>query len=89
MPRESPFAFRPERFVGVTRGTYTWLPFGGGCRRCLGASFALQELKIVLRAVVERLDLAPVGDQEKMAPTVHHVQPQSRLRGASRNARRG
>jgi hypothetical protein len=60
-----PFAFRPERFVGVTPGTYTWLPFGGGRRRCLGASFALQEMKIVLRAVVERFDLAPVGDPEK------------------------
>jgi cytochrome P450 len=67
MLRESPSAFRPERFVGVTRGTYTWLLFGGGCRRCLGASFALQEMKIVLRAVVERFALAPVGDQEKAA----------------------
>lgn len=32
-----PFAFRPERFLGVKPGTYTWLPFGGGTRRCLGA----------------------------------------------------
>jgi len=62
-----PFVFRPERFVGVTRGTYTWLPFGGGGgRRCpADASIALQEMKIVLRAVVDRLDLAPVGDPEK------------------------
>jgi cytochrome P450 len=49
-----PFAFTPERFVGVSPGTYTWLPFGGGRRRCLGASFALQEMKIVLRVVLSR-----------------------------------
>jgi hypothetical protein len=55
-----PFAFKPERFVGVSPGTYTWLPFGGGRRRCLGASFALQEMKIVLRAVLSRFEVAPV-----------------------------
>ena len=54
-----PFAFRPERFLGVSPGTYTWIPFGGGRRRCLGASFALQEMKIVLREVVSRFELAP------------------------------
>ncbi len=36
-----PYAFRPERFLGTSPGTYTWIPFGGGRRRCLGASFAL------------------------------------------------
>jgi hypothetical protein len=54
-----PFAFKPERFVGTSPGTYTWLPFGGGRRRCLGASFALQEMKIVLREVVSRYEVAP------------------------------
>ncbi|MDQ6605646.1 MAG: cytochrome P450 [Actinomycetota bacterium] len=43
-----PFAFRPERFLGKSPGTYTWIPFGGGRRRCLGASFAMQEMKIVI-----------------------------------------
>jgi cytochrome P450 len=57
-----PYAFRPERFLGKTPGTYTWLPFGGGRRRCLGASFALQEMKIVIRAVVERYELRPATD---------------------------
>jgi cytochrome P450 len=53
-----PHAFRPERFLERPAGTYTWIPFGGGVRRCLGASFALLEMKLVLRAVaagVERL----------------------------------
>ena len=56
-----PFAFRPERFLEQPAGTYTWIPFGGGVRRCLGASFALFEMKAVLRAVaaaVERLEPA-------------------------------
>jgi cytochrome P450 len=56
-----PYAFRPERFVGNAPGTYTWIPFGGGRRRCLGASFALQEMKIVIRAVSERFELEPAS----------------------------
>ncbi len=56
-----PYRFRPERFVGNPPGTYTWLPFGGGRRRCLGASFALQEMKIVLRSAFSRLEVAPVS----------------------------
>ena len=43
--------------------TYTWIPFGGGTRRCLGASFALMEMRIVLRRVLERCALRP-GDPE-------------------------
>jgi cytochrome P450 len=56
-----PYAFRPERFLGRQPGTYTWLPFGGGRRRCLGASFAMLEMKIVVRAVLERCELEPAG----------------------------
>jgi cytochrome P450 len=52
-----PFAFRPERFYGVKPGTYTWLPFGGGTRRCLGAALAMAEQHIVLRTVAQRVDL--------------------------------
>jgi len=49
-----PYAFRPERFLDETPGTYTWIPFGGGRRRCLGASFAMLEMKIVLPAVLSQ-----------------------------------
>jgi cytochrome P450 family 135 len=52
-----PRAFRPDRFLERPPGTYTWIPFGGGVRRCLGASFAQFEMKVVLRALVSRLDL--------------------------------
>ena len=58
-----PYAFRPERFLGKSPGTYTWIPFGGGRRRCLGASFALQEMRIVLREVLTRHELAPASEQ--------------------------
>ena len=54
-----PHAFRPERFLGVKPGTYTWIPFGGGVRRCLGAAFALFEMQTVLGAVAERTRLRP------------------------------
>ena len=52
-----PYAFRPERFLDEPPGTYTWIPFGGGRRRCLGASFAQLEMKIVLRAVLAQHDV--------------------------------
>jgi cytochrome P450 len=54
-----PFAFRPERFIGRKPGTYTWIPFGGGIRRCLGASLAMAEQRVVLRAIARRTDLYP------------------------------
>lgn len=58
----SPEEFRPERFLGDDApDTYSWLPFGGGTRRCLGASFALFEMRAVLRRVLERCELEPAG----------------------------
>jgi cytochrome P450 len=52
-----PFTFRPERFVDRKPGTYTWIPFGGGIRRCLGATLAMAEQRVVLRAIARRTDL--------------------------------
>ncbi len=55
-----PRRFRPERFLGAdVPDTYTWLPFGGGTRRCLGASFALTEMRVVLDRILERTRLVP------------------------------
>ncbi len=54
----SPSRFTPERFLGADApDTYTWLPFGGGTRRCLGASFALMEMRVILARVLERAQL--------------------------------
>lgn len=52
-----PFSFRPERWVDRKPKTYEWIPFGGGTRRCLGAALAMAEMRVVLRAMAERLDL--------------------------------
>jgi cytochrome P450 len=53
-----PDRFNPDRMLGATMSPTTWLPFGGGNRRCLGATFALVEMKVVLREVLRRVDLA-------------------------------
>jgi cytochrome P450 len=55
-----PLAFRPERFLGVKPGTYTWIPFGGGVRRCLGAAFAQFEMESVLAAIATQATLRPI-----------------------------
>ncbi|MFG1915821.1 cytochrome P450 [Micromonospora sp. NPDC048898] len=61
-----PDAFKPERFVGVKPGTYTWIPFGGGRIRCLGASIALIEMKVVFREVLrQHLLVRPEPGPEK------------------------
>lgn len=49
-----PESFQPERFVHKSPGTYTWIPFGGGIRRCLGAAFAQFEMSVVLGELVKR-----------------------------------
>ena len=85
-----PYAFRPERFLDEQPGTYTWIPFGGGRRRCLGASFAQLEMKIVLREVLARNELAPaVAGGRGSAPPEHHAEPEGgQPRGAPRAPRR-
>jgi cytochrome P450 len=59
--------FLPERFVGKVPGTYTWIPFGGGVRRCLAASYAEMEMKRVLRIVLETTELRAVEDSGERA----------------------
>lgn len=58
-------SFIPERFVGTQPGTYTWIPFGGGTRRCLAASYAELEMKRVLRTVFSEVDLRPVDNRSE------------------------
>jgi len=53
---ERPREFRPERFLGEAPETFSWIPFGGGIRRCIGASFALQEMKLILGTVLAELE---------------------------------
>lgn len=55
----NPERFEPERFLDESPGTYTWIPFGGGVRRCIGGSFAQFEMEIVLSELVKRRRLRP------------------------------
>lgn len=64
---DQPHRFLPERFVGKQPGTYTWIPFGGGVRRCLAASYAEMEMKRVLRVVLETTDLRAVENSGERA----------------------
>ncbi len=56
-----PLAFRPERFLDTRAGTYTWIPFGGGPRRCIGAAFSLTEARIVLKTILRHARLEPTN----------------------------
>jgi cytochrome P450 family 135 len=76
---EAPEEFRPERFVGSQPETFSWIPFGGGIRRCIGASFATLEMKLMLRAILKEVQ-----------PSLPPERPrwQRRARGGERIRRR-
>ncbi|HYH89712.1 MAG TPA: cytochrome P450 [Solirubrobacteraceae bacterium] len=57
-----PYAFRPERFLDGSPGKFSWIPFGGGVRRCLGASFAQLEMRIALRAILAAVEVTNALD---------------------------
>jgi len=61
-----PYELQPERFLERQPGTYTWLPFGGGRRRCLGASFAQLEMKVVLGSALARFDVRPASARREV-----------------------
>jgi cytochrome P450 len=65
-----PWRFRPDRFIGHNPPTNTWIPFGGGVRRCIGAGFSLMEGVAVLREVFAAYDVSAVGDDE---PRVRNI----------------
>jgi cytochrome P450 len=75
-----PFAFKPERWIGRKPGTYEWIPFGGGIRRCLGASLAMAEQRVVLEAMVRRLDIE--ADQPEPEHALHRNVTMIPSRGA-------
>lgn len=67
-----PIAFRPDRFVGKRPDQSVWLPFGGGSRRCLGSSFALTEMRVVLSEILQRVELATTTRRSERV-RVRHV----------------
>ena len=75
---ERPEEFRPERFLEehgnrVGPAANTWIPFGGGVRRCIGAGFSLMEGVVVLREVLAAYDVAAVGDDEPQVRNITSV----------------
>jgi cytochrome P450 family 135 len=60
-----PFAFRPERFLDTRAGVFTWIPFGGGARRCIGANMALIEARVVLRTMLRHAELLPTRERSE------------------------
>jgi cytochrome P450 family 135 len=68
-----PERFDPERFLGQTPPTNTWIPFGGGVRRCIGAGFALMEGVEVLREVFRAVDVLPAGEDEPQVRNITSV----------------
>jgi cytochrome P450 len=67
-----PHAFRPERFLGEQPDGYSFVPFGGGAHRCVGATLAMLEMKIVLREILARFDVKPAS-AEKARPVPRAV----------------
>jgi len=62
-----PLRFRPERFLERPAGTYTWIPFGGGVRRCLAASYAQLLMKVVIASVIGEVDLEVMDPRSERA----------------------
>jgi cytochrome P450 len=67
-----PDEFRPERFLEGAPESYAWIPFGGGVRRCIGASFAQFEMRIIIRAILERAQLR-AADPAPERPRVRNI----------------
>ena len=66
-----PDRFDPERMVGATLSPTRWLPFGGGNRRCLGATFAMVEMRVVLREVLRRVELCTTNAADERQRVKH------------------
>jgi cytochrome P450 len=68
---DDPHSFRPERFLDCAPDTFSWIPFGGGIRRCIGASFAQLEMKLMLRTMLS--ELAPRAADQRAGLRGGHV----------------
>jgi cytochrome P450 family 138 len=70
-----PERFDPYRFLGTRPAAPTWLPFGGGARRCIGADFAIAEMDIVLRTVLRnfRIQTDAAADEKSYFRGVAHI----------------
>jgi len=74
-----PTRFRPERFLDLKPAAWEWLPFGGGLRKCVGASFALYEMKMVLAATLPRVDMRLASDRVRYVRRSVTITPEGGL----------
>lgn len=80
---DHPQEFRPERMIGTNLSPTTWLPFGGGNRRCLGANLALAEMRIVLGEVLRRVELRTTtarGEKTRVSGVIQQPHRGARIR---------
>ncbi len=78
---ERPEEFLPERFMGQSPPAYSWIPFGGGVRRCLGSGFALAEMRAVMQTVLTRVTLRPARERpEKIVRRAFTISPRDGAR---------
>lgn len=88
---DDPEQFRPERMIGATLSPTTWLPFGGGNRRCLGANLALAEMRVVLGEVLRRVELGTTksrGESQRVRGVIQQPSRGARIRVLSRRTTR-
>src|SRR5207244_2632783 len=67
-----PLRFLPERWLDGKAAPFTWIPFGGGIRRCVGAAFAGLEMRVVLQRILSRVDLRAL-DKRPERPRLNNV----------------
>ncbi len=78
-----PERFDPDRMVGATLSPTTWLPFGGGNRRCLGATFAMVEMRVVLREILRRVELSTTTTSGERPKLKHVIMVPHRARASA------
>jgi cytochrome P450 len=74
-----PERFRPERFLDFKPAAWEWLPFGGGIRRCVGAAFAMYEMKMVLAAMLPRVEMRLAVDRVRHVRRTVTITPEGGL----------
>jgi cytochrome P450 len=76
---EEPSRFRPERFIGLKPAAWEFLPFGGGLRKCIGAAFAIYEMKMVLAAMLPRIEMRLATERVRNARRAITITPEGGL----------